>query len=99
MHTLSKEVGVGVVNGVVLGSLIGVIAWLMRGGEWPMIGVVVGAAMAINSVVAVTIGSTVPLFLKRVGVDPALASSPLLTTVTDMCGFFLTLSLATTVLL
>lgn len=99
MHTLRKEVGVGVINGVVLGSLIGVIAWLMRGGEWPMIGVVVGAAMAINSVVAVTIGSTVPLFLKRVGIDPALASSPLLTTVTDMCGFFLTLSLATRVLL
>ncbi len=99
VHTLGKEVGIGVINGIVLGSLIGGIAWLMRGGDWPMIGVVVGAAMALNSVVAVTIGSTVPLVLKRVGVDPALASSPLLTTATDMCGFFLTLSLATSILL
>jgi magnesium transporter len=45
------------------------------------------------------IGGSVPLFLKRFGVDPALASSPLLTTVTDMCGFFLTLRLATSILL
>lgn len=98
-HTLGKEVGIGVINGVVLGALIGGIAWVMRGDDWPKIGLVVGAAMAINSVVAVTIGSTVPLFLKRTGVDPALASSPILTTVTDMCGFFLTLSLATSILL
>ena len=82
-----------------LGALIGLIAWLMRGGEWPMIGVVVGLAMALNAVVAGMIGGSVPLFLKRFGVDPALASSPLLTTVTDMCGFFLTLSLATSILL
>jgi magnesium transporter len=88
-----------IVNGLVLGSLVGAIAWLMRGDEWPLIGLVVGSAMALNSVVAVAMGSTVPLFLKRAGVDPALASSPLLTTVTDMCGVFLTLSLATRVLL
>ncbi len=98
-HALSKEVGVGVVNGIVLGSLIGLIAWVMRGHEWPLIGVVVGGAMCINSIVAVTIGGTVPLLLKRVGVDPALAASPILTTFTDLCGFFLTLRLATAVLL
>lgn len=98
-HTLSKEVVVGVVNGVVLGGLIGLIAWVMRGGQWPLIGVVVGGAMCLNSIVAVTVGGTVPLLLKRVGVDPALAASPILTTFTDLCGFFLTLRLATAVLL
>ena len=54
-----------------------------------------GAALAINTVIAVSIGGTVPLLLKRAGLDPALASGPLLTTVTDMCGFFLVLSFAT----
>jgi magnesium transporter len=42
----------------------------------------------------VSIGGTVPLLLKRFGVDPAVGSGPLLTTITDMCGFFLVLSLA-----
>jgi magnesium transporter len=60
-----------------------------------MLGLVVGAALAINTVVAVSIGGTVPLALKGMGVDPAVASGPVLTTVTDMCGFFLVLSLAT----
>ena len=45
-----------------------------------------------------SVGGTIPLVLKRLGRDPALASSPILTTVTDMCGFFLVLSLATLVL-
>jgi magnesium transporter len=99
LHTVGKEVGVGVVNGVVLGGLIGLIAWIMRGSDFPLIGVVVGIAMAANSVVAATIGGSLPLLLKRLGIDPALASSPLLTTFTDMCGFFLTLSLASSLLL
>ncbi len=99
LHTLAKELPVGIINGIVLGSLIGLIAWFMRGSEWALIGVVVGGAMAINSLVAVCFGGLVPLLLKRVGIDPALASSPLLTTVTDVCGFFITLNLATRVLL
>ena len=56
---------------------------------------VVGAALAINTLVAVSIGGIVPLVLRRLGMDPALASAPILTTVTDMCGFLLVLSLAT----
>ncbi len=50
--------------------------------------------MAINTVVAVSIGGTVPLVLRRFGMDPALASGPILTTITDMCGFFLVLQMA-----
>jgi magnesium transporter len=88
-----KEIGVGLINGLVLGVLIGLVAWLWRGN--PYLGLVVGGALMINTVVAVSIGGTVPLILKRLGFDPALASGPILTTVTDMCGFFLALGFAT----
>ena len=87
-----KEIGVGFINGLILGALLGFAAWLWKGNL--VLGVVVAAAMAANTVVAVSIGGTVPLLLKRLKVDPALASGPILTTITDMCGFFLVLSLA-----
>jgi magnesium transporter len=92
----SKEIFVGIVNGLALGTLLGVVAWLWRGSAY--LGLVVGCALMINTVVAVSIGGTVPLVLKRVGVDPALASGPILTTVTDMCGFFFALGFATVML-
>ena len=71
-------------------------AWAWKGN--PVLGLVVGVAMMLNTVVAVSIGGTVPLLLRRMGFDPALASGPLLTTVTDMCGFFLVLSMASALL-
>ena len=89
-----KELSVGLINGLALGTLLGIAAWAWKGN--PVLGMVVGLALAINTVVAVSIGGTVPLVLKRFGVDPAVASGPLLTTITDMCGFFLVLSLAAT---
>lgn len=58
------------------------------------VGVVVGAALALNTVVAVSIGGVVPLLLRRLEFDPALASGPVLTTATDMCGFLFTLVFA-----
>jgi magnesium transporter len=58
------------------------------------LGLVVGGALAVNTVVAVSLGGTIPLILKKFNVDPALASGPILTTVTDMFGFFLALSFA-----
>jgi len=91
-----QEVSVGLINGLVLGSLIALAAWLWKGN--PYLGLVVGAALAVNTMVAVSLGGTVPLFLKRLKVDPAVASGPILTTVTDMCGFFLVLSFATMLL-
>jgi magnesium transporter len=87
-----KEMSVGMLNGLTLGTLIGIVAWAWKGS--PVLGLVIGLALAINTVVAVSIGGTVPLLLKRFGVDPAIGSGPLLTTITDMCGFFLVLSLA-----
>jgi magnesium transporter len=89
----SKEVVVGVINGVVLGILIGFVAWLWKGN--PFLGVVIGVALAINTLIAVSVGGVVPLLLKRFNQDSAVASGPLLTTITDVAGFFLVLSLAT----
>jgi magnesium transporter len=88
-----KEVSVGIINGAVLGLLIGLVAWGWKGN--PYLGLVIGLALGINTVIAVSIGGVVPLLLKRIGQDPAAASGPLLTTITDMAGFFLVLSLAT----
>ena len=96
LYVWIKEISVGMVNGIVLGLLIGVAAWLWQGN--PYLGLVVGAALALNTMVAVSIGGMVPLLLKRFGVDPAIASGPLLTTVTDMCGFFFVLGIATLML-
>ncbi len=96
LHVAAKEGVVGVLNGLVLGLLISLAGLLYTGN--PYLGAVVGAALAVNTVVAVLIGGTVPLLLRRRGLDPALASGPILTTVTDMCGFFLTLSLASLLL-
>lgn len=91
-----KEITVGTLNGIALGSLIGLVGWLYAGNAW--LGLVVATALAANTVLAVLIGSALPLVLKRRGIDPALASGPILTTVTDMCGFFLVLGLATLML-
>jgi len=86
----------GIINGLVLGSLLGTIAGLWKANLW--LGIVVGGALAMNTVVAVLLGGLVPLALKRLKVDPALASGPILTTVTDMCGFFLVLNIASMLL-
>jgi magnesium transporter len=59
---------------------------------------VVGAALMANTILSVVLGGSLPLILKMVKLDPALVSSPILTTVTDMCGFFLVLSFATALL-
>ncbi|MCB0665382.1 MAG: magnesium transporter [Saprospiraceae bacterium] len=87
-----QEIGIGLVNGLSLGFLIGLAAFLWKGSM--MLGLVVGGALAINTIVAVSLGGTVPLLLKHRGVDPALASGPILTTITDMAGFFLALTFA-----
>jgi magnesium transporter len=92
-YVLKKELGVGIINGIVLGILIGIVAWIWKDNVY--LGLVIGIALASNTLIAVSIGGTVPLILKNFGIDPAVASGPLLTTVTDMAGFFLVLSLAT----
>ena len=95
-RVLRKEMMVGIINGLALGVLLGVAAWLWKGNV--VLGLVVGAALSINTVLAVSIGGTVPLVLKNFKMDPAVASGPLLTTITDMCGFLLVLGMASLVL-
>ncbi len=93
---LGKEIKVGIINGLVLGLLLGGVAFFWKGNPW--LGLVVGGALAANTLVSVVLGGLLPLILKRLKLDPALVSSPLLTTVTDMCGFFFVLSFAAAVL-
>jgi magnesium transporter len=92
-HVLRKELSVGIINGIILGVLIGIVAGVWKDNFY--LGLVIGFALSINTLIAVSIGGTIPLILKRLGIDPAVASGPLLTTITDMAGFFLVLSLAT----
>jgi magnesium transporter len=96
MRVWLQEIKVGLINGLVLGSLLALAAVLWKGNPW--LGVVVGCALAANTLVAVSLGGIVPLLLKRFKFDPATASGPILTTVTDMCGFFMVLSFATAML-
>ena len=93
---LTKEAKVGLINGLVLGILLGGVAYLWKGNRW--LGFVVGGALAGNTLISVSLGGMLPLVLKSFNLDPALVSGPLLTTVTDMCGFFFVLSLASAVL-
>jgi magnesium transporter len=95
-RVLLKEMSLGLINGLALGLLLGGVALLWKGNIY--LGLVVGAALAANTLVSVTFGGLLPLLLKRMKLDPALVSGPMLTTVTDMSGFFLVLSLASAVL-
>ena len=90
---LLKEAAVGIGNGVVLGIVAALAVWAMRGNL--ALGLVLGAAMIINMFVAATAGTLVPLGLRAANVDPALASSIFITTLTDIFGFFAYLGLAT----
>lgn len=96
LWVMAKEVKIGLINGVVLGMLLGGVAFLWKGNPW--LGMVVGGALAANTLVSVILGGMLPLLLKRIKLDPALVSSPLLTTATDMCGFFFVLSFAAALL-
>ncbi len=96
MRVWIKEVTVGMINGLALGLLIAAVSYLWKGNGY--LGFVVGTALCLNTMVAVSIGGLVPLVLKRFKVDPAIAAGPILTTVTDMCGFFLVLSIASTMI-
>lgn len=95
-RALLGEVFLGLLNGLVLGLLIGLVAFAWRQNVY--LSLVVGGALTLNTVVAVLIGGSVPLVLKRLNFDPALASGPILTTITDMCGFFFVLTFAAAML-
>ena len=87
-----KEVTVGLTNGLLLGLSVATLCFAWQGSA--RLSVVVGAAIALNIVVAACLGGIVPLVLKRWRLDPALASGPVLAAVNDLCGFVFALVLA-----
>ncbi|SFP16036.1 magnesium transporter [Tranquillimonas alkanivorans] len=97
LRVIRREIVAGFLNGCVFAVLMGVVGILWFG--TPMLGVVIGAAMVINLVIAGLAGILVPLTLDKAGVDPALASGAFVTTVTDVVGFFAFLGLAAVLLL
>ena len=97
-EAVGKEILVGLVNGAVLGLGLAGIALAIPDAD-PMLGVVVMLAMWGNQVVAGFAGAFIPTTLDRLGVDPSVASSVFVHTLTDLCGFFLLLGLASRLLL
>jgi magnesium transporter len=92
-----KEIGVALVNGILWGSVLGVFAYLLYGNI--QLGYVMTAAMILNLILSAIMGVMIPLVLNRLGKDPAVGSSVLITAMTDSGGFFIFLGLATVVLL
>jgi len=96
----------GLINGIVVGVLLSF--FMVLGGQLGIIdpvnspiifGVVVGLSFALNTVLAVALGGAIPLVLKRLDVDPAVAAAPIMTTIVDICGFFIILMLASHLLM
>ena len=94
---LRKELGVALLNGIIWGSVMGVVSYLLYGNIG--IGLVMVAAMTLNLVLAATMGVLIPVIMEKFGRDPALGSSVLITAVTDSGGFMIFLGLATIFLL
>jgi magnesium transporter len=92
-----KEIGVALVNGILWGSVLGVFAYILYGNI--QLGYVMTAAMILNLILSAIMGVMIPLVLNRLGKDPAVGSSVLITAMTDSGGFFIFLGLATVVLL
>ena len=89
---ITREMIVGVINGLMFAVLIGVVTWLRFSNV--QLGMVIGAAMVINMIVAGTAGILIPLTLDRFRADPAIASAVFVTTITDVIGFFAFLGIA-----
>jgi len=81
-----KETWVGLLNGITIGIVTALIAWLWHGN--PMLGLVIGLSMVVNLLVAGFSGAAIPIAMKAMGLDPAQSSSIVLTTITDVIGFF-----------
>jgi magnesium transporter len=96
-YLLTKELAVGALNGLVWAAVVAVVAglWFKSVG----ISILIATALTINLVFAAFSGALLPLALEKLGIDPALAGSVLLTTITDVVGFMAFLGLATVFLL
>lgn len=88
-----KELTVGILNGILWAAIVAgiVVLWF----DNTFLGLIIGASMIINLIIAAFAGATIPMILKRYGIDPAIAGGVILTTVTDVVGFMTFLGLAT----
>ena len=92
-----NEIGVSVLNGLIWGSVVGLFAFLIYH-NWQL-GLVMVGAMMLNLMLAAVVGVSVPLLMDKLGRDPAVGSSVMITAITDSGGFFIFLGLATVFLL
>ena len=87
-----KEGVLGAINGLIIGTVTAVVAWIWNGN--PFLGLVIGLGMFFNLIFAGLSGALIPLIMKKIGIDPAQSSNIILTTVTDILGFFTFLGFA-----
>jgi magnesium transporter len=94
---IKKEVAISLLNGILFAIIMGIIAsvWFNEG----MLGIVIALSIIVNLFMAGFFGATIPLLLKKIDIDPAIGSTVILTTITDVVGFFSFLGLATIILL
>jgi magnesium transporter len=83
--SVRREAAIGLINGIVIAALSGLLGGVVAGDLG--IGVVIGIAVFANLVVAGVVGASIPIIMRRIGLDPALASNIFLTTITDVVGF------------
>jgi magnesium transporter len=92
-RVLGKEAAVAFIDGLALGFVLFFVIWAWQGNA--MLGLIIAAAMPMVLVVAKGVGGTIPLLMRQIGLDPAMASVPAVTTVTDLASFLVVLALAT----
>ncbi|WP_218080595.1 magnesium transporter [Anthocerotibacter panamensis] len=88
LKILRKEILAGMLNALVIACILGTLSLLWAGGQYQWVATVAAVVMAANVLVAASMGTVLPMVLKRMGQDPALISGPLLTTLLDAAGFF-----------
>ncbi len=93
---IAREAGVGLANGILVGSVMAAVSYLWFGNPW--LGLIMFLAMTANLIIAGLFGSAIPLTLKALKLDPALGSSVFITAATDVSGFLIFLGLATLLL-
>ncbi|QOY52257.1 magnesium transporter [Candidatus Sulfurimonas baltica] len=96
LRIIKKEVAISLMNGIFFAIIMGIVAAIWF--DMKMLGVVIALSMVINLLMAGFFGAAIPLFLKKMDIDPAIGSAVILTTVTDVVGFFSFLALATIIL-
>lgn len=94
LFVIAKELPIGIINGVLIGAVLALLSYISHGSEHLALPLLVSIAYLFSSTMAVIIGGTLPLIIKHLTLDPAMLSSPLLTTLTDAIAFFSVLYLA-----